>query len=485
MNRKFYYLSCLLPLAACAVGPDYHRPSAPASAHFKEQRGPAGEIWKQATPQDEKDRGAWWRIFGDETLNRLMPQVAVTNQNVKLAEASYRQAVALVGEARAGFFPTVTLGGSATRNGYGGGSTGARASGYGGVSSGVIVNDYSATGAVSWTPDLWGKIRRSVEAGEASAAASQANLANATLSAQGTLAATYFSLRVDDEEILLLERTVENYRRALSLTQHQYQVGVAARSDVLQAQVQLGAAQAQAVDLQAQRAQYEHAIAVLLGKTPADFSLPPVKTTITAVPPIPVSLSSTLLERRPDIAAAERNMQSANAQIGVAEAAYFPSLTLSASGGYQSNSFVNWFSLPSRVWSIGPSLAETVFDAGLRGYQTDAARAGYDQTIATYRQTVLAAFQSTEDALAGLRILAQEAKIQAQTVKDAQASTAIALNQYKAGTQTYVAVVTAQNAELTQEINSLNVKKTRLVDAVDLIQALGGGWEGLDIKSQP
>jgi len=445
-------------LSACAVGPDYVKP---ATAMEKVEVYKEAQNWKQAQPKDDAIRGKWWEVFGDTDLNALEEQVEISNQNVKAAEAAYRQAQALVSEAKAAYFPTVS------------GNAGlSRSAGPGDV----VSNNYNASLGAGWEPDLWGRIRREVEASKTTAEASNAELGAAKLSAQATLASDYMSLRFSDEQKRLLENTVKNDQRILTITENLYKSGVDSRSDFLQAKSQLEAEQAQLIDVGVTRAQFEHAIAVLMGKAPESFSLAAISS-VPAVPAIPPGVPSQLLERRPDIANAERLTAAANAQIGVAKAAYFPDVTLSASGGYQSTLLSQLFTLPSRVWSIGPTLAETIFDAGLRRAQVRAATAAYDQAVANYRQTVLGAFQEVEDNLAALRILEQEAGTQAKAVADAQAASKIILNQYKSGTVSYLNVATAQNTELNDELAYANVNKERLVAASTLITDLGGGWK--------
>ena len=450
-------------LSACALGPDYRKPDAPAAAAYKE-----GGDWLGATPQDTAPRGAWWQAFNDATLNALEQQVETSNLGIAQAEAQYRQARAALAVSRAGFLPTLSATASAARSHTGSGAQS--------VSAGRTVNQYQLAGDVSWELDLWGRVRRSVEANAASLKASAADLAAIKLSTQATLAQSYFQLRVFDEQQRLLDDTFAGYERSLKLTQNQYAVGVVAKADVVQAQTQLKSAQAQAVDTGIQRAQLEHAIAVLLGKPPSEFSIAPAPLLAVVPPPSPPGVPSTLLQRRPDIAAAERRMAAANAQIGVAEAAFFPSLTISASGGFQSSSFADWISLPNRFWSVGPAAALTLFDGGARSAQTDQAVAAYDENVALYRQTVLNAFQDVEDNLVQLRLLAQEAQLQDEAVAAAQESVRLATNQYKAGTVSYLNVVTAQNAAYANQRTALTVLNARLAASVLLIKALGGGW---------
>ncbi len=456
-------------LAGCAVGPDYHRPDTAIPAAFKE--APAG--WKVAQPADRTDRGAWWTVYGDPQLDALVARVNTSNQTVAQYAAAYRQARALVDQARAAYFPTVGLTASGSRAGS------ALSSGGSSVSAGTprsVGNSYNVGLDASWEPDLWGKVSRTVSAQKAGESAAAADLANARLSAQATLAQTYYQLRAADATQKLLDDTVASYQKSLQLTENQYAQGVAARSDVIQAQAQLQSAQAAAIDNGVARAQYEHAIATLVGEPASTFSLPPMP--LTAEPPTtPPDVPSALLERRPDVAAAERRAAAANEQIGVAIAAFFPTLTLSATGGFQSSVWSSLFTLPSRFWTVGPQLAATLFDAGLRRAQTEAARATYDQDVATYRSTVLSAFQDVEDNLASLRILENEVVVQRQAVDSAQHALDITLNQYKAGTVAYLNVLTAQTTAFSTKQKLASLAGQRMVASVGLVKALGGGWD--------
>jgi NodT family efflux transporter outer membrane factor (OMF) lipoprotein len=460
MNR-FVFLVVLL--AGCAVGPDYQRPEMEAPAEFKEAAG-----WRQAQPRDALPRGSWWTIFADTELDALMKRVDVSNQNIRVAEAQFRQARAVADQARAGLFPAVNANASATR------SKAPSLSNQPSFATGAV-NNYNAGLNATWELDIWGRVRRSVEAGEASWQASAAELEAARLSARAALAQNYFALRVADSTKQLLEDTVAAYQRSLDLTRNRYDAGVAARVDIVQAEVQLKSAQAQLIDLGVERAQLEHAIALLVGQAPANFALAPVPLAL-KMPEIPVAMPSALLERRPDIAAAERNMAAANAQIGVAKAAYFPTLTLSGAAGFRSTSFADLFTAPSRFWSIGGALAQAVFDAGLRRAQTDQAIAAYDADVATYRQTVLTGFQEVEDNLAALRILEDEARVQDEVVQAARHAVELTLNQYKAGIVSYLNVISAQTTAYTNERTAANIEGRRLTAAVALIKALGGGW---------
>jgi NodT family efflux transporter outer membrane factor (OMF) lipoprotein len=456
-------------LAACAVGPDYKRPAAEIPASYKE----AAPGWKVAQPADQQDRGDWWTIYEDPQLNALEERLNTANQTVAQFAAAYRQARALVGEARAAYFPTIGASAGAARSGNGTSSGGNSTTA---TSRSGVGNSFNVQLDASWEPDLWGSVSRSVNAQKAGQQSAAADLANARLSAQATLAQTYFALRSLDSTQKLLDDTVAAYQRSLQLTQNQYAAGVAARSDVIQAQTQLQSAQAAAIDNGVQRAQDEHAIAVLVGEPASTFSIPPIP--LTATPPaVPAQMPSALLERRPDIASAERKAAAANEQIGVAIAAFFPSLTLSASGGFENSVFSQLLTAPSRFWTLGPQLAATLFDAGLRQAQTDAARAAYDGNVATYRQTVLAAFQDVEDNLASQRILAQEIVVQQQAVDSALQALAIVTNEYKAGTVGYVNVLTAQTTAFTAQQKLETIAGQRMVSSVGLVKALGGGWD--------
>ncbi len=460
----------VLALAGCAVGPDYKRPELQITSAYKE----AGE-WKPAQPQDDLDRGKWWGVFGDPQLDALLQQVEISNQNVLIADAQFRRAQAVVAASRAASFPTLDADVSVTRSRS---PTGV----IGGTTAGRIITNRSASLSAGWEVDLWGRLRRAVESSEASAQASAADLAAARLSAQAELASDYFQLRILDAQKRLLEDTVAGYQKSLDLTKNRYDAGVAAKVDLVQAETQLKSTQAEAIDTGVQRAQLEHAIAILIGKAPAEFSIAPVPLALT-MPRVPVGLPSELLERRPDVAAAERRVAAANAQIGVAKAAYFPSLTLSASYGSRSADASQWFTVPSRFWSIGPALAQSIFDAGLRRAQTEQAIAAYDATVAEYRQAVLAGFQEVEDNLAALRILGEEAEVQEGAVRAARESVLLTTNQYKTGIVSYVNVVTVQTTQLSNERTAMGILGRRLVAAVTLVKALGGGWSAAEIAA--
>jgi len=468
----------ILLLSACTVGPDYVKPSVETPPAYKEAEG--GAKWQIAQPKDDVIREAWWELFNDPQLNALEAQVVISNQNIAVAEAQYRQALALVQAARAGYFPTVGVNGSATRSRTpftsGGSSGSSRTS-----SSAGAVNNFLVSGNASWEPDIWGKVRRTVEANEASAQASAADLASIRLSAQTALAQDYFQLCALDAQKKLFAATVSAYQRFLDLTKNRYAGGVSSKADVLQADTQLKTTQAQAIALGVQRAQLEHAIAMLIGKSASVFSIPETPLSLTP-PTIPVSVPSVLLERRPDIAAAERLAAAANAQIGVAEAAYYPNISLTATGGFEGSQLSNWLIWPNRLWSIGAAAAETVFDAGLRSAQTAQARAAYDASVASYRQAVLTGFQEVEDNLAALRLLEEEAMAQDEAVKSARQSLQVSINQYKAGTISALNIITVQTIALNDEQTAVGIAGQRMTASVLLISALGGGWDTSELK---
>jgi NodT family efflux transporter outer membrane factor (OMF) lipoprotein len=468
-------LAALL-LSGCMVGPDYKRPDAPVPVVYKELAG-----WKQATPLDAINRGAWWSIYNDPELDQLEQQVVISNQNVKSYEAAYRAATALVRETQAQLYPTVVGTSGVTRSHNGGGSGGASSASLGGGGGGgFTTTQYSVEGTASWSPDIWGRIRRQIESNVAAAQVSAADLANATLSAQGTLATTYMNLRYEDALEKLLTDTVAQYQRALDITQNQYRAGTTSSADVVTAQAQLQTTQAQLAGVGVLRGQYEHAIAILTGHPPADLSIP-VGTLATAVPVVPTGIPSALLERRPDIAAAERQMQEENALIGVAISAYYPDITLTALFGFAGNPLGQLFNAANRVWSLGASASDTIFDAGARTAAVDVARATYDQYVATYRQTVLTAFQQVEDQLVALRVLDQQAAAEDAAVAAARRAVEVTLNQYLAGTVVYTSVITEQTLLLGDEQTALSIQQSRMIASVSLIQALGGGWQASDV----
>ncbi len=483
----------LLLLAGCTVGPDYVKPPTAAPEAFKETPG-----WKVAQPRDELSRGPWWQIYNDPKLNALEEQVDINNQNIAVAEAQFREALALVQVARAAYFPTVTGGASWTRlqnsgtlgnisptstSGGSSGTTGMGTSGRGKakVSPGPPpITEFLLNSNLTWEPDLWGKVRRQVESSRASAQASAADLEGVRLSARATLAQSYFQLRTVDDLKRLLNDTVADYQKILVFTQNQYAQGVASLGDVAIAEAQLKSTQAQAIDLGVQRAQLEHAIALLIGKSPSVFTIPVVHQTLN-VPAVPFGVPSELLERRPDIAAAERNMAAANAQIGVALAAYYPTITLSAEGGFETSSLAKWFTWPSRIWSLGAAASETLLDFGLRAGQTEAARAAYEASVATYRQTVLTGFQQVEDNLAALGILKDEDQVQDAAVQASRQSLRVSTNQYKAGILSRIALLVVETQTLANERTAITILGNRMSANVLLIEALGGGWQSSDL----
>jgi len=460
----------LAVLAGCTLGPDYVRPAAPVATKYKEAEG-----WKPATPQEAASAEAWWSVFNDPVLDGLERQVEISNQTLKASEAAYRTAQAIVAEARAGYFPTLDLGGAATRSGNGAGSS--SSSGRSSSSRASVQNSFGASASASWVPDIWGSIRRTVESDVANAQASAADLAAARLSAQASLAVDYFELRVADETKRLLDATVDAYTRSLQITQNRYGVGTAARTDVVSATAQLESTRAQAIATGVQRAQFEHAVAVLIGKPPGDFAIAPA-TLDRMLPVTPPDLPSTLLERNPGIAAAERAMAAANATIGVAETGYFPTVTLGASYGQSSSMLHTLFTAASSLWSFGlTDVTLPIFNGGLTSARVAAARATYDQSVATYRQAVLTGFQQVEDQLAASRILAQQAEVQARAVQAAQEAERLTLNQYRAGTIDYTSVITAQANSLADQETALTILQSRLLASINLIEALGGGWD--------
>ncbi|WP_322010586.1 efflux transporter outer membrane subunit [Paraburkholderia sp. J12] len=461
-------LTAAAALAGCAVGPDYVRPAAPVAANYKELEGTG---WSAAQPADTTPRGAWWELYGDAQLNALEAQVASANQNVAAAEARFRAARANVAQQRSSFFPLVTAGGDVART---------RTSQNIAYKStaGLTVNDYLVGVDASWEPDVWGRVARTVENAKAGAQASAADEQAVLLSMQAELATDYFELRGIDRERQLLDDTIKAYRESLDLTQHRYTGGIATDADVGQAQTQLETTQAQAIDLGVQRAQLEHAIAILTGQPPAGFTLPVLPgAPLTAQPVVtPPGVPSTLLERRPDIAAAERRVAAANAQVGVATAAFFPNLILAVTGGLEATNYSQWLVAPARFWSLGPQLAGTLLDFGGRAAVRDEARAQYDESVAQYRQTVLDAFGQVEDNLATLRVLEQEALAQDRAVAAAQRTLAIVDNRYRSGAITYLDVVVAQTTALTNEREAVTIARRRMAASVALVKALGGGW---------
>jgi NodT family efflux transporter outer membrane factor (OMF) lipoprotein len=464
LHRTFPALTALL-LAGCTVGPKYRTPDVAAPSAYKETEG-----WKVARPDDQALRGSWWELFSDPQLNALEEQVATGNQNLKAFEARYREARTAIRFNRAAEFPTISTSPSiasvrdSSNRPY--------------LPPGVAIRqagDFVLPFDVGYELDLWGRVRRSVAAARAEAQASAADLATAKLSLQAELAFDYYELRSADAQKQLLDRTVESYAQALRLTQNRFEGGAAPRSDVAQAKTQLETVQAQDTDIGVQRAQYEHAIAILIGKPPAAFSLPPAPSALQP-PAVPIGVPSQLLERRPDLAVAERRVAAANEQIGIARTAFFPKVVLRAVVGLESSSITDWLNWPSRLWAVGPGVAQTLFDGGRRRANSDAAIAGYDAAVADYRETTLAAFQQVEDNLAALRILEREAAQQHDAVASAQDSLQLLTNRYRGGVDTYLQVVTAQTVALANERNETDIQRRRMDATVLLIKALGGGW---------
>jgi NodT family efflux transporter outer membrane factor (OMF) lipoprotein len=462
--------SVTLLAAGCMVGPDYHRPQVAVPATWKELPG-----WTQAEPNAEGPKGDWWTGFNDPLLDELEPLVAVSNQTVKQDYANYQEALAEVRVARASLFPTLGINGSATRERASTGSV----SGVSGISSGArVVNAGTLEGSASWDLDVWGQVRRQVEESSATAQASEATLANATLSEQIALANAVIDLRTTDADIDLLTQTVEAYKKFLGVVADQDHAGTVAPSDLVSAQTQLESAQASLIALGVSRAQYEHAIAVLVGRNPEDMAIPH-DSQLPTLPTIPAGVPSTILQRRPDVATAERQMASANAAIGVAVAAYYPSISLSALDGFTQSPLSGLLHISNYVWSLGASASETIFDGGERSGEVAAARASYDAAVANYRGTVLSAFENVENDLSGLRILAQQSEALDAAVRSAIHGTEIAQNEYEAGTVDYTTVATAQATQLTDQQSALSVQQSRLLDSISLIGDLGGGWTGV------
>lgn len=457
-------------LTGCAVGPRYARPAAPTPAAYKE----TPPNWKPAQPSDEVLRGKWWEVYQDPQLNALEERIAVSNQTLKAAEAQFRQARAMVRYYRADFFPTVTAGVSAVREKL---SSNRPLSQFTG---GVTTNDLIIPVDMTYEPDVWGKVRRNVESYRASAQATFADLEAVSLSLHAELAMDYFQARELDAEAQLLDSTVDGYKQSLDLTENRYRGGVVSQVDVAQARTLLETARAQAIDVRAQRTQFEHAVAVLVGEPASGFTLPVVALN-TAPPVIPPGLPSGLLERRPDIASSERQMAAANANIGVAKAAYFPLFNFSPAAGFESTTVVNWLSNPSTFVSVGVSAVATVLDVGRRRAALDQAHAAYEQTVANYQQNVLVAYQEVEDNLAALRLLEQEATTQAAAVAAAEHSLNLSKNRYTGGVTTYLEVITAQTIALTNERNAVQVSGRRMIDSVLLVKALGGGWDAASL----
>lgn len=465
MVRRLSSLALVVLVAGCAVGPRYERPQTAVPAAFKE--APPGS-WKEARPRDALARGGWWRAFGEAELDGLVQKALAANQDLAVAQARLRQAKTLVQQARAGYYPSASAGVQGGRSGDAAGA---------GNSEQLMLD-------AQWEIDLWGRVRNAVSARGAIYQASAAEAEAARLSVIAQVMQTYFDLRGVDAQRALLDQTVSAYTQSLQLTKNRHAAGVVDKADVVQAQVQLKTAQGQAIDLGADRAQLEHALAVIVGELPSTFSLAPAPLA-TAMPSVPVAVPSALLERRPDIAAAERNMAAANAQVGVAQAAFFPSLTLSAQGGLRSTSLADWLTAPSRFWSVGLGVVQFLFDAGARSAQKEQAIAAYEEQLASYHQTVLTAFKEVEDSLSTLRVLEDEAALQTQTVDAAREALRLVTNQYKAGVVGYLNVINAQTSLLASERNAVSLRNRRLDATVALVKALGGGWDAAELPVAP
>jgi len=476
MSRALIVLVLAGLATGCAVGPVYERPAAPAPAAFKES---PPEGWKQAQPNEAIPRGRWWEMYRDPQLSALEERIDISNQNVLAAMARYREARDQVRISRASLFPTVTATPEITSTR----TSGTVARGGNGVNfvQGPVV-DYSLPVDVSYQADVWGSLRRTVSAASASVQASAADLENARLTSQAQLAEIYFEMRGLDSDAQVLQTTLSLFEQSRQLTQDRFDAGVASGADVAQARTQLATTRAQLIDLGVARAQFEHAIATLVGKAPSEVTIPPA--VLEAAPPaVAVGLPSTLLERRPDVAATERAVAAANAQIGVAKAALFPSLLLNATGGFQTTNLAQWLAWPSRFWSVGPQLAATLFDGGKRRAQVDLSEAAYDESVAVYRQTVLTALQQVEDQLSGLRVLSEEAEAEADAVRAAQETLDIVTAQYTAGTTDYLQVITAQSVLLQSQRAETDILARRLTASVLLIEALGGGWDASQLPA--
>jgi len=478
VNRQIAYAIVgfvSLLLGGCMVGPKYVKPTVPMAPAFKEQVPDSykqSDGWKPAQPSDQALRGNWWEVFGDPQLNALEEQLTASNQDLKVAEARFRQARAMIRFNRSEEFPTISTSPSIVNE---------RDSANQPYFPPSLANN--GTGAftlpfdLSYEVDLWGRVRRTVSASREEAQATAADLQTANLSLHAELAVDYFELRSADDQRQLLDNTVAAYTDALKLTQNRFEGGAAPKSDVAQAQTQLDGARVQDTDITVTRAQFEHAIATLIGKPPAEFSITPAPSTVMELPVIPVGLPAALLERRPDIAAGERRVAEANDQIGIARAAFFPSLVLGATGGFTGTSITNWLSWPSRMWAVGPQLSQTIFDAGRRRAVSEGATANYDGTVASYRQTTLTAFQEVEDNLAALSILEKESQQQKEATTSAEESLQLFTNRYQGGVDNYLQVITAQTVLLTNQRNDIDIERRRMDASVLLVKAIGGGWD--------
>jgi len=471
-GRFLVLTTSILSLAGCAVGPKYKTPPVPAPPAYKEIGN-----WKTAQPSDQNLGGNWWEIFQDPQLNALEAQINVSNQNLKAAVAQYQGARAALRYARADYYPTISTAPSATRQRYSDNRPGSAA-------RGITFNDFVFPVDLSYQVNAWGRVSKNVESYREQAQASAADLAVVNLTLHADLAIDYFAARTLDAEEKILQDTVAQYQQALDLNEERYRGGLASEVEVEQARTILETTLAQLVDVGVARAQYEHAAAVLVGKAPVDFSLPPLPLT-TPPPPIPVGIPSELLERRPDIAAAERRVASSNAQVGLAKTAYYPLVNIVASGGLESGTISTLAQGPSAFWSVGAAALFTVFDGGKRHALNDEAKAAYDSSVASYRQSVLTAFQQVEDNLAALRVLEQEAGVQATAVQSAQRSLDLSNTRYEGGVTSYLEVITAQNAALSDEVTAVNILGRRMASAVFLIEALGGGWDRSSLPQRP
>jgi NodT family efflux transporter outer membrane factor (OMF) lipoprotein len=477
---RFWSVAALtLGVGACEVGPNYGRPDAPVPTVYQEAQT-GSTVWRPSSPQDTQERGDWWSIYADPQLDELERQVKITNQTVKEYEAEYREAVALLKESQAQLFPSLAVTGGAQRGG-GGGGTSSVSSTVGSGAGGSTHTEFTLEAQISWTPDLWGTIRRQVESRKAGVQVSRDQLANALLSAQTTLAADYFDLRAADSLHELLEQSVVLDRRVVEISTNQFNAGTLSSGDLASAEAQLEAAQAQLVAVEQQRGTYAHAIAVLTGHLPGELQIPVAPLTST-VPVVPLTLPSELLERNPSVAAAERQMQQQSALIGVAIGAYFPQLSLTALGGYAGDPVSQLFRIGNRIWSLGASASDTVFQGGSQVAAVAGARASYDQYVAAYRLTVLSTFQQVEDQLLAMRVQQQQAEFQTRAVASAQAAADVALNEYQAGTVPYTTVITAVQTLLADQQSALTIRQNRLVASVTLIGALGGGWSAAQDK---
>lgn len=497
-SRYVLAFAAVLAAGGCMVGPDYKRPppADPPSLAFKETTGPvvgAAASFQPAMPRDAIDRGPWWSMYDDPTLDRLAAQIDISNQTLMQAEAAYRQARALVRQDASGLYPTVTGGAGYTQSGSGSGSSRSTAGGV--VTGSGSTGQFTSGPSLNWEIDLWGRIRRQIESDSAAAQASAADLANARLSAQANMAINYFSMRISEQRMRVYQASVAAYTRSVEIVQNQLDAGIVSRVDLAQAQTQLEQTRAQLVAENITRATFEHAVAVLAGKAPSELSVEPGPVP-PAVPTVEPGIPSTLLERRPDIASAERQMAAANAQIGVAVAAYYPSISLASSVTLVGGSLNALLTLSNAVWSVGPTLAATLIDGGALKAQVEGARARYDSQVALYRQTILVAFQQVEDALVQQRVLEQQERVQRAAVAAARDAERLSLNQYRLGTVPYTTVVQTQTAALSAEQTLLSIRLNRLTASANLVLALGGGWRdtdlpapypigGLDQKPQP